>query len=359
MLYRGQIDYCDKGRSFTLNLAEYERTGRTFVIAEIGQAHDGSLGILHSLVDAVAATGVDAIKFQVHLADAESSSLEPFRVRFSPVDATRYDYWRRMELPLAEWCRLKERCDTLGVEFLATPFSNAAADLLEQVGVFRYKVGSGDIANPLLLERIARTGKEVILSTGLGSIEELDASTAFLEERGNPYAVLQCSTRYPTAAEDVGLAWLAEFRERYGCPVGLSDHSGTIYAGLGAVALGATVVEAHVTFDRRMFGPDAKASLTVDEFSHMVEGIRFLEKARASGLGKALDDGKRELRRTFGKALAVNRDLPAGHVLSFEDLEGKKPADAGIAVGDLRQVIGRTLILSKKCWDFLKQSDLK
>ncbi len=342
-----------------MNLAEHERVGRTLIIAEIAQAHDGSLGILHSLVDAVASTGVDAIKFQVHIADAESSALEPFRVRFSPVDATRYDYWKRMELSLAEWRLLKEGCEARGVEFLATPFSNAAVDLLEEVGVNRYKVGSGDMANPLLLERIARTGKEVILSTGLGSLEELDAATAMLQERGNPYAVLQCTTRYPTVAEDVGLAWLARFRERYRCPVGLSDHSGTIYAGLGAVALGAVVVEAHVTFDRRMFGPDAKASLTVDEFARMVEGIRFLEKARTSGPDKSLDDGKRKLRRMFGKSLAVNRDLPAGHVLIFEDLEGKKPADAGVAVGELDNVIGRALTRGKRRWEFLQQDDLK
>lgn len=342
-----------------MNLTEFERAGRTFVVAEIAQAHDGSLGILQSLVDAVAATGVDAIKFQVHIADAESSALEPFRVRFSPADATRYDYWKRMELPLPEWRRLKERCEALGVEFLATPFSNAAVDLLEEVGVERYKIGSGDIANPLLLERIAKTGKEVILSTGLGSLEELDAAVALLRARENPYAVLQCTTRYPTAAEDVGLAWLARFRERYGCPVGLSDHSGTIYAGLGAVALGAVAVEAHVAFDKRMFGPDARASLTVDEFAQMVEGIRFLEKARTSGPDKTLDEGKRELRRMFGKSLAVNRDLPVGHVLSFGDLEGKKPAGVGVDVGELEQVIGRALLREKRAWEFLQQDDLR
>lgn len=126
-------------------LRETAAAGRTLVVAEIGQAHDGSLGILHSMVDTAAASGVDAVKFQVHIADAESSPLEPFRVRFSPVDATRFDYWRRMELPEAEWRRLKEKCDGLGVEFLATPFSNAAVDLLERIGVGRYKVGSGTL----------------------------------------------------------------------------------------------------------------------------------------------------------------------------------------------------------------------
>lgn len=341
-----------------MNLAEYQAAGRTFVIAEIAQAHDGSVGILHSLVEAAASTGVDAVKFQVHIADAESSAQEPFRVRFSHVDATRYDYWKRMELPMAQWVKLKEKCDALGVEFLATPFSNAAVDLLESLGVARYKIGSGDAANPLLLERVARTGKEVILSTGLGVLEELDGAIAHLKANGVPYAVLQCTTRYPTAAEDVGLTWLSRFKERYACPVGLSDHSGTIYAGLGAVALGASAFEAHLTFDRRMFGPDAKASLTVDDFANLVQGIRFLEKARGLGPDKTLDDNKRELRRMFGKALAVNRDLSVGHILSFEDLEGKKPADAGIGVAELDQVLGRKLKFEKKCWDFISQDDL-
>ncbi|KAK6032464.1 NeuB family protein [Ostertagia ostertagi] len=341
-----------------MKLAEYEAAGRTFVVAEIAQAHDGSVGILHSLVDAAAAAGVDAIKFQVHIAEAESSALEPFRVRFSPVDATRYDYWKRMELSAAQWADLKQRCEAAGVEFLATPFSNAAVDLLESIGVVRYKVGSGDLANPLLLERLARTGKEVILSTGLGALEEIDAAVALMHERQVPVAVLQCTTKYPTAPEDIGLPWLATLRERYTCPVGLSDHSGTIYAALGAVALGAAVIEAHITFDRRMFGPDARASLTVDDFAQLVRGVRFLEKARGQGPDKAADEGKHELRRMFGKALAVNRDMLAGETLRFEDLESKKPADGGVPVAKMAEVLGCRLGKPKKRWDFLTQDDI-
>ena len=341
-----------------MKLTEYESTGRTFVVAEIAQAHDGSLGILHSLVDAAAAAGVDAVKFQVHIAEAESSALEPFRVRFSPVDATRFDYWKRMELSAVQWADLKCRCEAAGVEFLATPFSNAAVDLLESIDVVRYKVGSGDLANPLLLERLARTGKEVILSTGLGALEEIDAAVAMMRERQVPVALLQCTTKYPTAAQDIGLPWLATLRERYACPVGLSDHSGTIYAALGAVALGATVIEAHITFDRRMFGPDAKASLQVDEFAELVRGVRFLEQARAQGPDKAVDESKQELRRMFGKALAVNRDMQAGVTLRFEDLESKKPADGGLPVAKMKDVVGSRLNQSKKRWDFLMPGDL-
>ncbi len=341
-----------------MKLADYESGGRTFIIAEIAQAHDGSVGILHSMVDAAAGAGVDAVKFQVHIAEAESSALEPFRVRFSSVDATRFDYWKRMELSVEQWADLKRRCEAAGVEFLATPFSNAAVDLLESIGVRRYKVGSGDLANPVLLERLARTGKEVILSTGLGALEEIDAAVAFLRGRGVPVAVLQCTTKYPTAPADIGLSWLSRLRERYGCPVGLSDHSGTIYAPLGAAALGAVILEAHITFDRRMFGPDAKASLTVDEFAEVVKGTRFLEAARGNGPDKVVDEGKGELRRMFGKALAVNRDMQAGDVLQFEDLEGKKPTDGGLPVAKMARVIGRKLGRAKKRWDFLTPDDL-
>lgn len=339
------------------SIAEYERQGRVFVVAEVAQAHDGSLGILHSFIDACAQAKVDAVKFQIHIAEAESSAQEPFRVRFSEVDANRFDYWRRMAFSETQWQKIKRHCEEAGVEFLATPFSNAAVDLLERLGVVRYKVGSGDITNDLLIERIVRTGKEAILSTGLGTIEEIGRAVGRL--RANGVAVLQCTTRYPTAAEDVGLPAIAGMRERFGCPTGLSDHSGKTFAGIAAVACGASVVEAHVTFDRRMFGPDARASLTVDEFGTLVEGIRFVEKARSGSLEKHLTPELDTLRTTFGRSLALNRDLPAGHVLAFEDLEGKKPAGQGLPPRDLDRVIGRVLVRAKAKWNFLSDEDLK
>ena len=342
-----------------MNITDFESQGRTFIVAEIGQAHDGSLGILHSLIDAVAATGVDAIKFQVHIAEAESSPSEPFRVKFSPVDATRFDYWKRMELSPLEWQKIKERCENLGVEFLATPFSNAAIDLLEALSVVRYKVGSGDLANPLLLEKLARTGKEIILSTGLCTYEEMDNAVAFLLERRVPFALMQCTTKYPTTAQDIGLARIKQLRKRYGCSVGLSDHSGTIFASLGAVALGATAIEAHVTFDKRMFGPDAVASLTIEEFVELVKGVRFLELARCDGPDKQNDGSKNTLRRMFGRALAVNRDMQAGAVVNFEDLEGKKPSDGGISVTRLSFVMGRRLVSDLSRGDFLLEEHLE
>jgi N-acetylneuraminate synthase len=339
-----------------MSIAVMEKRGHVFVVAEVAQAHDGSLGILHSFVDACAAARVDAVKFQVHIAEAESSSHEPFRVKFSEVDATRFDYWQRMGLSREQWAGVKTHCEQAGVEFLATPFSNAAVDLLETLGVSRYKVGSGDVSNAVLIERIARTGKEAILSTGLATADEIAAAADRL--RANGVVILQCATRYPTQPEDIELCAIPALRERFGCPVGLSDHSGTIYPGIAAVALGAAVVEAHVTFDRRMFGPDARASLTVDEFSRMIEGIRFMEKARGANAEKALSAEKEKLRETFGRTLSVNRDLPAGHVVGFDDLEAKKPAGKGLPASNLDKVIGRKLVRAKARWDFLGPDDL-
>ncbi|AZZ91673.1 N-acetylneuraminate synthase [Hahella sp. KA22] len=341
-----------------MNISNYEEQGRTFVIAEIGQAHDGSIGILHSLIDAAASTGADAVKFQLHIADAESSPLEPFRKKFSYVDNSRYEYWKRMELSLEQWREVKRHCDSLGVEFLATPFSNVAVDLLQELGVKRYKVGSGDVHNLLLIDKIIRTGREIILSSGLSSISELERTVEVIKEHGAPFALLQCTTQYPTKPESIGLAWLRRFKERFECPVGLSDHSGTCYPAIGAVALGASVVEAHITFDQNMFGPDACASMNIQEFKRMVDGVRCIEQARSEGEGKEIDDEKEKLRTMFGKSLAVNRDIEAGETLTFADLEGKKPYGAGIPVNSFRQVVGRSLRQSKKAWDFIEKDDL-
>jgi len=146
----------------------------TFIIAEIAQAHDGSLGIAHSFIDALKGTGVDAIKFQTHIAEAESSIFEPFRINFSYEDKTRFDYWKRMEFSFEEWKGLKEHCEQNNLEFMSTPFSNMAVDLLEGLGIKRYKVSSGDLNNFLLLEKIARTKKPIILSTGMSSFTSVN-----------------------------------------------------------------------------------------------------------------------------------------------------------------------------------------
>jgi N-acetylneuraminate synthase len=332
----------------------------TFLITEIAQAHDGSLGILHSYIDALAETGVDAIKFQTHIAEAESSLAEPFRVKFSYEDDTRYAYWKRMSFTKEQWMGIKQHCEEKGLEFMSSPFSQTAVELLEEIGMQRYKIASGEVNNFLMLEKIARTGKPIILSSGMSSLAELDEAVAFLRPYGNELSILQCTTSYPTPPERIGFNVLAELRQRYpGVRIGLSEHSSEIYTGLAAVALGAEILEFHAVFDKRMFGPDARSSLTIDQIKELVKGVRFLETALQHPVNKADNTAYTDLKKIFEKSLAVRNDLPAGHVLQFDDLESKKPAQQGIPASDYKLVIGRALKKAKSQYDFLSADDLE
>lgn len=329
-----------------------------FIIAEIAQAHEGSLGIAHSYIDALAAAGVNAVKFQTHIADAESSSAEQFRVKFSYEDATRFDYWKRMEFTIEQWAGLKQHCDDKGVEFISSPFSVAAVELLETIGVKRYKIGSGELSNYLMLHRIAQTGKPIILSSGMSDWHELDLTIGFLKPFGNPLTLLQCTTAYPTLPAQWGLQVMQEMKERYQLPVGFSDHSADIIAPLAAVTLGAEVIEFHAVFHPHMFGPDAKASLTIEATAKLVKGVREITEAMQAPSLKHDNSNFKELRTMFGKSLAVNKSLPAGHVITLEDLESKKPAQQGIPAADYQLVIGKKLKTAKQQWDFLKEEDI-
>jgi N-acetylneuraminate synthase len=323
------------------------------IIAEIAQAHDGSLGILHSYIDALASTGVDAIKFQTHIAEAESSAHEPFRVKFSYVDATRYDYWKRMEFTPEQWMGIKQHCDAAGVEFMSSPFSNAAVELLEGVGVQRYKIGSGEVTNTLLLEKIVRTGKPVIISSGMSNLAELDDAVAYLRKHHIDTTVLQCTTAYPTQPQQWGLNVIALLRNRYGLPVGFSDHSGDLFACLAATALGATVLEFHAVFSKQMFGPDTRASIEIEKIAQMVTGVRQIRESLATTQDKNDIEALGGLKKMFEKSLCVNKSLPKGHQLSFDDLDAKKPAGFGIDARHFSDVVGRVLNSGVEKWEFL------
>jgi N-acetylneuraminate synthase len=316
---------------------------RCLIIAEVAQAHDGSLGTAHAFIDAIANAGADAVKFQTHIASAESTIDEPWRVKFSPQDATRYDYWKRMEFTEEQWQGLKRHADERRLLFLSSPFSLEAVELLERVGVAAWKIASGEIGNTLMFERIASYRLPVFLSTGMSSLEDIDAAVARIKAHNLPLTVLQCTTSYPCPPEKVGLNLIPFFRERYSCDVGLSDHSGTIFPGLAAVTIGIEVLEVHVTLSREMFGPDVSSSITTDELRQLVDGIRFIEKMKASPVDKNELAGEMEpLRKLFTKSLVAKRDLSAGTILREEHLTAKKPG-TGIPVARLSELVGRTL----------------
>ena len=331
---------------------------KTFILAEVGQAHDGSLGILHSYIDALSQAGVDAVKFQMHIAKAESSEYEPFRVKFSYEDNSRYDYWKRMEFSLDQWHEIKKHCDDVGVEFVCSPFSNMSVDWLIDLNVQKYKIGSGEVGNFLMLEKIAKTGKEIILSSGMSSFNELDETINFLKKFDNKISILQCTTKYPTDSKDIGLNVIEELRNRYSIEVGLSDHSGEIYPSLAAVSLGAKILEFHAVFDKNMFGPDSNSSLTISEITQLVEGVRFIEESLENKIDKSDTSKFKNLKDIFEKSLAINKNMKSGEVITFDDLEAKKPSNKGIPAKIFSHVIGKKLKNNLKKWDFLKEEDV-
>ena len=328
-------------------------------MAEIGQAHDGSLGTVHAYIDALSETGVNVIKFQMHIAEAESSIYEPFRVKFSKQDASRMDYWKRMEFTFEQWYGIKQHCEDLGMEFMASPFSNSAVELLEKLNVCRYKVGSGEVNNLLIIQKIAETKKPILISSGMSNYEEIDQTLKFLEPFGNPLSILQCTTAYPTKPEDWGLNIIPELKNKYNVPVGFSDHSGDIYACLAAAVLGSEIFEFHVVFDKRQFGPDTSSSITIEQTKRLVKGIKDIKKSLSHPINKSDNQKFSKLKDIFEKSLAINKDLPKGHVILFSDLEAKKPTKMGVAASKFKGIIGKVLVNNLNKWDFINYEDLK
>lgn len=313
----------------------------------------------HAYIDAVARAGADAVKFQTHLAAAESTPAEPWRVRFSYQDNSRYEYWERMEFTEQQWKGLRQHADDAGVGFLSSPFSVEAVELLERVGVAAWKVASGEVTNDLLIERMLESRAPVVLSSGMSTMGEIDHAVALIRRAGVAFALLQCTSQYPTPAERVGLNMLGVFRDRYGCLVGLSDHTGTPHAGVAAAALGLDVLEVHAVFSKEMFGPDAPASVDLAGLRSLVEGVRFVESAYANPVDKdAVAAEMGEMRSLFTKSVVARTDLVAGTVLTAAHLAVKKPG-SGLPPGRLAEVVGRTLRSDLRADEMLRAGDVE
>ena len=330
-------------KQFSIGSKQIGINGEAFIIAEVGQAHDGSLGTAYAYIDAIAETGADAVKFQTHIADSESTIDEPFRIKFSKQDETRYAYWKRMEFKPHEWRGLVEYASQKGLLFLSSPFSVAAVQLLEELGIEAWKIGSGEIVSFDILDAIIETKKPVLLSTGMSGYDEIAESVTYLRKFDVPVVLFQCTSKYPVSYDEVGLNVIDELRKKFDCPVGLSDHSGSVFPALAAMAMGADIVELHVVFDKRMFGPDVPASLTFSELKLVVDGAKAFQKMKENRIDK--DSQAKEMaymRNIFGKSFSVSRDLCAGTLLTRNMLVLKKPG-TGIPASEIDRLVGKRL----------------
>lgn len=324
------------------------------IIAEIGSVHDGSFGNALQLISAAAKCGATTVKFQTHIAEAETIESAPSPAYFS--NESRMDYFRRTSFSLDQWRLLASHAAKTGVGFLSSPFSIEAVDLLESVGVRAYKVPSGEISNVPLLERLAATRKPVLLSSGMSSLEELDLAVSIVKDSCET-TVMQCSSIYPCPPEHVGLNVLEELSQRYGLPVGFSDHTMGLAAPISAAALGAAVIEKHFTFSKLMYGSDAKHSMEPAEFSILCGAIKEVAAMRANPVRK--DDISRyaEMKRIFEKSIVASRDISVGEILQLDMLAFKKPGD-GIPARDYLQLLGKRVIRPISADQQLVEEDL-
>jgi sialic acid synthase SpsE len=320
----------------SVQIAGRELGPRVFVIAEIGNNHNGELELAERLIEAAAGAGADAVKLQTHIAEAEMLPSTPTPPHF---DEPRWDFTKRMELSKDDHLRLKAVAEEHGLVFFSSPFSVEAVELLEEVGVAAYKVASGEVTNPPLLEAIAAAGKPVLLSTGMSGMEDVERAAAILRAGGSELLVMQCTSNYPCPAELVNLRAMTAMGERLGAPYGLSDHTPDVWASVAAVALGAVAVEKHFTVDKSLYGPDHKASLVPEELARLVGGVRTVEAAMGTGL-KERDPSLDPARAAFEKSIVAKVAIPEGTLLDRELLTTKRPGN-GISALRLDEVVGR------------------
>ena len=340
-----------------MNLFDSLTGNKVMVIGEIAQAHDGSLGTAHAYIDAIADAGADVVKFQTHIAASESTKQEPWRVKFSYEDNLRYDYWERMQFTETQWKGLKDHAEERGLVFLSTPFSVDAAKMLDSLGMTMWKISSGEVSDPWLLDYVLSTKKPIIFSTGMSTVAEIDRYAQNLTSHGARFALLQCTTNYPVTPERVGLNILEQFVGKYPI-VGLSDHSGEMWPSPAAVTMGARIIETHVCLSKYDFGPDVPASLTQEKFAEMIRGIRYISEMKNNPVDK--DAVSIELSRNsqiFAKSVCAKMPLEAGTVLTREMLALKKPA-YGIPARDVDSVIGKKINRKLEIDEFIKLSDI-
>jgi N,N'-diacetyllegionaminate synthase len=313
------------------------------VIAEAGVNHNGDLDLAKKLVDAAAEAGADAVKFQTFSADRLVTRKAPkaeYQKRRTDASESQYDMLKKLELSEAAQRELQARCQERGILFLSTPFDEQSADFLERLGVPAFKIPSGEITNAPFLAHVARKGRPMIVSTGMSTLEEVKDAVDTIRTAGNPPLVLlHCVSNYPADPRDVNLRAMSTLAQAFGVPVGYSDHTLGVAVGIAAMALGACVLEKHLTMDRSLPGPDHCASLEPRELMTLVCDGRNVELSLGNGI-KMPTSAERELAAVARKSLVAARDLRAGTILQADMLVARRPG-CGLPPSMLSHIVGK------------------
>lgn len=331
-----------------------------FVIAEAGVNHNGDLDLARQLVDVAAAAGADAVKFQTFRASRLVTAAAPKAAYQAATDVSQESQramLQRLEMPEAWYPDLMSRCSRAGLVFLSTPFEEESADALQQLGMAAFKVPSGELTNLPFLAHLARFGRPLIVSTGMSVLDEVEAALDTIRAAGDPPVVLlHCVSRYPTPIDDANVRAMLTLAEAFGMPVGYSDHTEGIEAPMAAVALGAVVVEKHITTDRSLPGPDHRASLEPDALTDMVRRLRLVERSLGTGQKRPSVE-ERETAAVARKSLVLARAVPAGHRLVGDDLAIRRPG-TGLPPSAFAVVVGRQVVRDLPIDHLLAPDDL-
>jgi N,N'-diacetyllegionaminate synthase len=323
------------------------KTFKTKVIAEIGNTHEGSVGIAFSMIDMAVASGADLVKFQFHLSEFESTAFEKFRTNNFKQDRTRKDYWDRVSFTLDQWKLIKDYCDAKGIEFLCSPFSYEAARFLSENNlVKRWKIGSGEVTNFQLLSYVFGTGLEVLISTGLANESDLTKLIEFIKKnyKINQMVLMHCVSQYPTPLKNSSINLINYYADKFKVRVGHSDHSGTIAAPFFALTYDIEFLEIHITPNKLFFGPDTSSSLAPDEFLKVTNFRDDLHLMKQSKLSRdQLFKMSKKTAYIFRKSIYWEASLKKGIKIKKSNIVVRKPW-AEIDASELKSVIGKTLV---------------
>lgn len=318
----------------------------TFIIAEAGDNHNGSFDLALKLVDKAVEAGADCVKFQTFVTEnviSKFAEKAEYQKENTGAEESQFDMVKKLELSFEQFRKIQKYCQQKGIMFLSTPFDLDSIDFLQEIGIPFWKIPSGEITNLPYLEKIAHTGKDIIMSTGMCTMQEIEEGLRILRKNGaGKITLLHCNTEYPTPYNDVNLRAMQTLRDRFQVPVGYSDHTKGIEVPIAAVACGASVIEKHFTLDHNMEGPDHKASLEPEELNKMVKAIRNIELAMGSKDKFPTESEKKNI-EIARKSIVAKRDIKKGEVLSEDNLYIKRPGN-GISPMRWYDVLGTIAI---------------
>ena len=312
------------------------------IIAEAGVNHNGNLDLALKMVDEAKRTGADIVKFQTAIPEkviSKYADKAEYQKKTTGNEESQLEMCKRIHLKLSDYDIIKKYCEEVGIEFLSTPFDLESIDYLEKLGMRLWKIPSGEITNLPYLIKIAKTGRPVIMSTGMAELNEVEEAVNVLKENGaGEITLLHCTTEYPAPFESVNLRAMNTLREKFGTEVGYSDHTVGFEAAVAAAVLGASVIEKHFTLNHNMEGPDHKASLEPEEFEVMVNNIRLIEKALGDGVKQPAEAEKKNI-AIARKSIVAAKDIKKGEIFTEDNITVKRPG-SGISPMKWFEVLG-------------------